>query len=98
MLLYCKFNYYVNNIDELEVKESYVNKAEPIVILPIGDDAQSNKITLINDNISTKEDDNNLHKQPVIGKVIPRKESNPFSILRNSFEYNKFYSSNGDSQ
>ena len=81
----------MNNIDELEVKESYVNKAEPIVILPRGEDPQSNKITLINDNISTKEDDNN--KQPVIGK-----ESNPFSILRNSFEYNKFDSSNGDSQ
>ena len=88
-------NYFVNNINELEVKESYVNKADLIAIVP---KELNNKLILINDNVSTKEDDNNIHKQHAIEKDIKGEESNPFSILRNSLEYNKFDSCNGDSQ
>lgn len=88
-------NYYVNNIGNVYMEESYVNKAQPIINQePNEEDSQNNKFTLINENISTKEDENNNRKPFIIEN---KEESNPFSILRNTIEYNKFDSCNGDS-
>ena len=90
-------NYYVDNIIDANVEESYLNKAQPIIIQEqSSEDFQNNKFTLINDNISTKEDENNNRKIFLTEKEN-KVDSNPFSILRNSIDYNKNDSCNGDS-
>ena len=87
----------VDNIIDANVEESYLNKAQPIIIQEqSSEDFQNNKFTLINDNISTKEDENNNRKIFLTEKEN-KVDSNPFSILRNSIEYNKNDSCNGDS-